>query len=125
MNAAPGADSGVAGTADDRPPQVVLIESQGWCAPVDAGLRRDAVAQARAGRAVLMYLIEDACVLARPGSDAALDELRQAGGRLLVDRFSLEQRGLAGIPLAPGARVADMDELAELVVRPDIQVVWH
>ncbi|MBB1242308.1 hypothetical protein GL263_01770 [Streptomyces durbertensis] len=125
MNPAPGADGGAAAPADDRPPQVVLIESQGWCAPVDAGLRRDAVAQARAGRAVLMYLIEDASVLARPESDTALDELQRAGGRLLVDRFSLEQRGLAGIPLRPGARIADMDELAELVVRPDVQVVWH
>ncbi|WP_406383520.1 hypothetical protein [Streptomyces sp. NBC_01618] len=106
-------------------PQILLIESHGPCAPVDAGLRRDAAAQARAGYRVLMYLVEDGCLLARPGTDDELDRFEAAGGRLAVDRFSLVQRGLEQVPLRPRAKVSGMDELAGWITGPGVQAVWH
>ncbi|WP_081236345.1 hypothetical protein [Streptomyces viridosporus] len=113
------------GGSRGRTPRILLIESHGPCAPVDAGLRRDATAQARAGHPVLMYLVEDGCLLARPGTDEELDRFEAAGGRLAVDRFSLVQRGIEHLPLRPRATVSDMDELAGWITGPDVQAVWH
>lgn len=106
-------------------PWYLLIESQGHCAPQEAGFRRDAVAQAEAGRPVLMFLVQDGVALALPGSDSALDSFQEAGGRLAADRFSLTQRGMEEGTLRPTVRVTGMDEVAGWMLDPDVNVVWH
>ncbi|MGA5817938.1 hypothetical protein ACPC54_08775 [Kitasatospora sp. NPDC094028] len=118
-------------TNDDRAvrtpgePWFLLIESQGHCAPQEAGFRRDAVAQARAGRPVVMFLVQDGVALAFPGSDAELDGFQEAGGLLVADGFSLIQRGLEENTLRSGVKVTGMDEVASWVLDPDANVVWH
>ncbi|MFF2546341.1 hypothetical protein ACFVUY_27780 [Kitasatospora sp. NPDC058063] len=106
-------------------PWYLLVESQGHSAPQEAGFRRDALAQAEAGRPVLMFLVQDGVALALPGSDATLDDFQRAGGRLVADDFSLTQRGLDGRALRPTVRVTGMGEMAEWMLDPDVKVVWH
>ncbi|MEU9113897.1 hypothetical protein AB0D04_19465 [Streptomyces sp. NPDC048483] len=113
------------GGADGARPRLLLIESRGRLADAEAGLRRDAAAQARAGYSVLLFLIEDGVMLTLAGSDAALDAFQEAGGELAADRFSLAQRGLAGARLRPGLRVMEADGLAQLLLDPEVQAVWH
>ena len=100
----------------------LLIESR---PPADGGghgsLLETAMALRGDGQPVRLLLIQDGvAATALPGTA----ELVAAGGEVWVDGFSLRQRGLAETPAA-GARVVDMDAVADVVLDPDVRVVWH
>ncbi|MGJ3561544.1 hypothetical protein ACR6C2_37905 [Streptomyces sp. INA 01156] len=90
------------GGSRGKTPRILLIESHGPCARWTPAAGRHGAGPA--GYPVLMYLVEDGCLLARPGTDEDLDRFEAAGGRLAVDHFSLVQRGIGHLPLRPRRR---------------------
>ena len=104
----------------------LLVESQGpWTGPGCARFVSDATALARAGGSTRLVLVQDGVLAAVPNALAAVDGLLDAGGELWVDDFSWRQRALAGVVVRSGGRLAGMDEVAERVLDPAVQVVWH
>lgn len=110
----------------------LLVDSHGpWSGPGWAGFLADAAELAdagrRAGRRTRVLLVQDGVLGAVDGADggAPLDPLLAAGGELWVDRFSWDQRGLAGQRARAGVRWSDLDEAAGWVLDPGVQVVWR
>ena len=120
-----------AGTRPPAPPgwrEHLLVDSHGpWSGPGWAGFLADAAELAGAGRRTRVLLVQDGVLGAVDGSagGASLDPLLAAGGELCVDRFSWEQRGLAGQRARAGVRWSDLDEVAGWVLDPGVQVVWR
>ena len=103
--------------------QHLLVASRGpWSGPGTERFLADAAALAGTGAAVTALLVADAVPLV---VGDALAPLLAAGGEVLVDRFAAAPRGVAGFPLPDGARWADLDEPARLLLDPDVKVVWH
>lgn len=106
----------------------LLVDSHGpWDGPGRARFLADAAALARAGRRTRVLLVQDGVLGAVAGAEgsAPLDPLLAAGGELCVDRFSWDQRGLAGQRPRAGVRWSDLDEAAGWVLDPGVQVVWR
>lgn len=105
----------------------LLVESRGpWAGPGADRFLGDAAVLARLGHPVLVLLVGDAVTsaVAVPGS-VSLTELSAAGADVVVDRFSLLQRGLGAAGLHPGTRPGGMDDVAASALHPDVKVVWH
>lgn len=105
----------------------LLVESRGpWAGPGGARFLDDAAVLARLGHPVLVLLVGDAVTsaVAVPGS-VSLTELSVTGADVVVDRFSLLQRGLGGAALHPGTRPGGMADVAAAALDPDVSVVWH
>lgn len=104
----------------------LLIESQGpWAGGACAGFLRDARDLARLGHRVQLLLIQEGVGAAVSGTPAGVGEAAAAGAEVLVDDFSLAQRGLGADRLLPTARIVDMAEVASRLLDPDVRVVWH
>jgi intracellular sulfur oxidation DsrE/DsrF family protein len=104
----------------------LLIESQGpWAGGACAGFLRDARDLARLGHQVQLLLIQEGVGAAVRDAPGGAQEAAQAGVEVLVDNFSLAQRGLNGSRLLPDARIVDMAEVSTRVLDPDVRVVWH
>jgi hypothetical protein len=105
----------------------LLVDSHGpWDGPGWARFLADAATLARSGSRTRVLLVQDGVLGALAGDGGApLDPLVEAGGELCVDRFSWEQRGLAGQRPRPGVRWTDLDEAAGWVLDPGVQVVWR
>ncbi|GGZ35815.1 hypothetical protein GCM10010387_32510 [Streptomyces inusitatus] len=113
--------------------EYLLVESQGrYAGPGSRDFLGDAERLAASGHTVTVLLIENgvtdgvgtgAGTGAGTGSDA-VERLLEAGVRVWADGFSLEQRALAAL-LRPGVRRVGMDEVAEQLLRPAVQGVWH
>ena len=104
----------------------LLVDSHGpWDGPGRARFLADAAALARAGRRTRVLLVQDGVLGALAAASASLEEVLDAGGELCVDRFSWQQRGLAGQRPRPGVRWSDLDEAAGWVLDPGVQVVWR
>ncbi|MFB8237911.1 hypothetical protein ACFC58_15310 [Kitasatospora purpeofusca] len=102
----------------------LLVESQESATEEVLAFVGDGAVQASAGHEVTLFLVQGAVSLAlgdRPELGAFLD----AGGRLLVDRFSTDQRGIAAEALRPEAVPSGMDAVARLVLDPEVRTVWH
>lgn len=107
-------------------PGFVLIESTGReSGPGCARFLTDATALARAGHPVRVVLVQEGVTTALPGALAELDRALEAGAELWVDEFSVTQRGLDAEALVPAARMVGMGEVADELLAPDVQVVWH
>ena len=120
MNEEAGEGAGPGGTPH------LLIESQGpWAGGGCAGFLRDARDLARLGHPVQLLLIQEGVGAAVNGSHGGAREAAAAGVEVLVDDFSLAQRGLRGAGLLPAARIVDMAEVSSRVRDPDVRVVWH
>jgi hypothetical protein len=103
----------------------VLVETAGWAADDGRdGFAGAARALAGAGHQVVLVLVQDAvCAIATaPGT---LGRLAGDGVTVLVDEFSLLQRGLPGAVLPAGAALTDADRIAGLLLTPGVRVVWH
>lgn len=77
---------------------------------------------------VTIYLLQDAVFAARRRFEAGaqlLQDARQAGLRVLVDAVSARQRGIVGERVAPGASLADMDTLVDLLMEQSDKAIWH
>jgi hypothetical protein len=104
----------------------LLIESQGpWAGGACAAFLRDARDLARLGHRVQLLLIQEGVGAAVRDAPGGAREAAEAGAEILVDDFSLAQRGLPGPGLLPGARIVDMAEVSARVLDPDVRVVWH
>jgi hypothetical protein len=104
----------------------LLIESQGpWASGACAGFLRDARDLARLGHHVQLLLVQEGVGAAVGTAPEGAREAAEAGAELLVDDFSLAQRGLSADQLLPSARVVGMAEVSARVLDPDVRVVWH
>jgi hypothetical protein len=104
----------------------LLIESKGpWAGGACAGFLRDARDLAGLGHPVQLLLIQEGVGAAVGGAPGGAQEAAAAGAEILVDDFSLAQRGLAAAGLLPAARVVDMAEISARVLAPGVRVVWH
>ena len=85
----------------------------------------DAVRLAEQDADVTLLLIENGVAAAVPGAQAGVGALLRHGGELWVDSFSLRQRAVYPDDLVSGARVVDMADVAERLLRPGLTAVWH
>ncbi|MFI6849629.1 hypothetical protein OG535_07030 [Kitasatospora sp. NBC_00085] len=102
----------------------LLVESQESATEEALAFVGDGAVQARAGHEVTLFLVQGGVSLAL-GDRPELADFLDAGGRLLADRFSLDQRGIAASALRPETIPAEMDEIARLVLDPAVRTVWH
>ncbi|MGW3040429.1 hypothetical protein ACWC9T_10335 [Kitasatospora sp. NPDC001159] len=102
----------------------LLVESQESATEEALAFVGDGAVQARAGDEVTLFLVQGGVSLALGDRPELLDFL-DAGGRLLVDRFSLDQRGIVAAAVRPEAVPTEMDEIARLVLDPAVRTVWH
>jgi sulfur transfer complex TusBCD TusB component (DsrH family) len=107
--------------------QYVLIESRDPFDSADSRFVPDTAAALRArGRAVTVYLVQNAVLASRAGArGSVLPRLAQAGVTVLADDFSLRERGIEAGEMAPGVREATIDTLVDLIMRPATKTLWH
>lgn len=104
----------------------LLIESQGpWAGPGCSRFVEDALALAGLEHDVCLFLIQNGVVAAVPGAVPPVSELVRSGGTVVVDRFSLGQRGFDAGDLLPEVEVVEIDSLAERLLEPATRSVWH
>jgi hypothetical protein len=105
----------------------VLIESRDPFDSADGHFVPESATALRArGRAVTVYLVQNAVLASRAGArGSALPRLAQAGVAVLADDFSLRERGIEPGEIAPGVREASIDTLVDLIMRPGTKTLWH
>ncbi|QKW22404.1 DsrE family protein [Kitasatospora sp. NA04385] len=102
----------------------LLVESRSASHGAALAFLRDAAVQSGEGHDVTLFLVQDAVSLALGGTPE-IDGFLAAGGRLTVDRFSLDQRGIRPDAVLAAAAPVGMEDVAELVLDRDVRVVWH
>src|SRR5262249_24528040 len=105
----------------------LLIETKG---PADGGdYAFDLGRQLReAQHDVTIYLLQDGVFTARRtyrAGAALVDEADRSGVKPLADAVSLRQRGVVGERVAKGVSVAEINELAELLMERSDKAIWH
>jgi hypothetical protein len=85
----------------------------------------DAVRLAQDDAGVTLLLLENGVAAAVRDAQPGLGALLRHGGELWVDSFSLRQRAVLPADLVGGARLVDMAEVAERLLRPGLTAVWH
>lgn len=85
----------------------------------------DAVRLAAADVGVTLLLLENGVAAAVRDAQPAIGALLRHGGELWVDSFSLRQRAVLPADLVSGARVVEMADVAERLLRPGLTAVWH
>ncbi|MCX4693189.1 hypothetical protein [Streptomyces sp. NBC_01408] len=106
--------------------EYLLVESQGsYAGPGSEAFLGDAVRLARSGHDVAVLLIENGVTDGLEGAAPAVARVLEAGAQVWADAFSLSQRAVPPQRLLPGIRLVDMDEVAERLLRPAVQGVWH
>ncbi|MGP3990908.1 hypothetical protein [Streptomyces sp. 3N207] len=106
--------------------EFLLIESSG--PQFGSGAERfvgDACRLLREGADVTLLLIEDGVVGSVPALTPGVEDCLRLGGELWADAFSLHQRGVAPEDVVSGARVVEMEDVAERLLRAGVQAVWH
>lgn len=85
-----------------------------------------AIALSRQQQPVTVFFVENGAHAARKGSQiAGREALQAAGATLMVDEFALRERGITDDLLAAGIGAGSVDDLVELLVRPETKAVWH
>jgi len=77
---------------------------------------------------VTVYLLQDGVFTARrtyKAGAALVEDARRSGVNVLADAVSLRQRGVLGDRVASGVSVAEMDQLAELLMEQSDKAIWH
>jgi hypothetical protein len=105
----------------------VMIESRDPFESADGGFVADTAAALRGkGRAVTVYLVQNAVLACRTGvRRSPVSRLTQAGVTVLADDFSLRERGIERAEIAAGVREASIDTLVDLVMQPGAKPMWH
>ena len=77
------------------------------------------------GHEATLFLVENATLAARKGSEAAskLTTLAKGGVKILAEDISLQVRGVT--ERAEGVSESNMETLAELVLNGSDQVIWY
>jgi predicted peroxiredoxin len=105
----------------------LLIETKG---PVDGGDYAFELGRQLRGAEhdVTIYLLQDGVFTARRTYKAGatlVGEADRSGVKLLADAVSLRQRGVVGERVAKGVSVAEMNDLAELLMERSDKAIWH
>lgn len=86
------------------------------------GLARALVAE---GNEVTLFLVQNGVFPARPGThSAALSAVADAGVEVLVDEFSLRERGIATTALTRGAKASPLDVVIDQLA-DGRKAMWH
>lgn len=85
----------------------------------------DAVRLAADDAGVTLLLLENGVAAAVRDAQPAVGALLQHGGEVWVDSFSLRQRAVLPDDLVGGARLVEMADVAERLLRPGLTAVWH
>jgi sulfur relay (sulfurtransferase) complex TusBCD TusD component (DsrE family) len=105
----------------------VLIESR--CsteAPEVRGFLEVAAQLSGEGHEIALILIQNGVLLAAAGADPSLEALaNRPNVSVWADDFSLQTRALQGDELAPGIRIASMQELMQLITAGNRNPIWH
>ncbi|WP_026424622.1 hypothetical protein [Actinokineospora inagensis] len=104
----------------------LLIETHGpWAGPACSRFLADATEFLSAGDKVCVFLLQDGVTAAVGKPLPEVGVLLAAGAQVWADRFSLEQRALQSAPRVDGVRLVTVDEVAQLLLDPDVRAVWH
>jgi DsrE/DsrF-like family len=77
------------------------------------------------GNRVIVYLVQNGVLPARPGARApGLAELVQAGVEVLADDFSLRERGISAGRLQLGIKPSALDVVVDGLAE-GCKVIWH
>jgi sulfur transfer complex TusBCD TusB component (DsrH family) len=102
----------------------LLIESRSDQESPDVPALRDVATGLRAaGHEVTVFLLQNAVITA--AVEPSIENLAETGVTVWADHFSVEARGLAGLPRPPGLRVGGMPDLVRLLMAPGTVAVWH
>jgi DsrE/DsrF-like family len=107
--------------------QYVFIESRDPFDSPDTGFVADtATALHRRGRAVTVFLVQNAVLATRASvAGTQVRRLTAAGVLVLADDFSLRERGIEPGELGAGVAPASIGTLVELMVQPGTKTLWH
>ena len=78
------------------------------------------------GHTVTVFLLQNGVLAARRnGRENYLDRLHRKGVSLLVDDFSLRERGIQTAELMPGLQQSNIETLVAALVRENTKAIWH
>ena len=85
-----------------------------------------AVTLKRAGHEVTVFLVQNGVLATRSNAQTNfLSCLTRAGVNILVDDFSLTERGIQPADLLHGVRPANIETLVEALVQENTKAIWH
>jgi hypothetical protein len=104
----------------------LLIETRDPFESSDVGFCQDLARRlAAGGNQVILYLVQNGVLPARPGARASgLAELVQAGVEVLADDFSLRERGISAGRLQAGIKPSPLDVVIDGMA-DGCKVIWH
>lgn len=78
------------------------------------------------GHEVTVFLAQNGALAARKDAHRSyLLQLAQSGVQLLVDDFSLRERGIGAAELRPDIHESNIDALVELLIEKDVKAIWR
>jgi sulfur relay (sulfurtransferase) DsrF/TusC family protein len=85
-----------------------------------------AVALKKAGHEVTVFLVQNGVLATRSNAqNSYLSCLTRAGVNVLVDDFSLAERGIQPADLLAGIQPARIDSLVDTLVQANTKAIWH
>ena len=85
-----------------------------------------AVALKRAGHEVTVFLVQNGVLATRShAQNSYLSCLTRNGVNVLVDDFSLTERGIQPADLLPGIQPAQIESLVDALVQENTKAIWH
>ena len=104
----------------------LMIETRDPFESGDVGFYHDLARRLAAqGDQVILYLVQNGVLPARPGARASgLAELVQAGVEVLADDFSLRERGIPAGQLQAGIKPSALDVVVDGLAEGS-KVMWH
>src|SRR5690242_8985521 len=105
----------------------VFIESRDPFESRDARFVVDAAtALKRTGNEVTVFLVQNGVLASRNNAAGShLPSLARAGITILVDDFSLCERGIQPAEMTAGVKVSNIDALVDLLTRENSKAIWH
>lgn len=78
------------------------------------------------GADVTVFLLQNGAFASRKNARTNyLPQLAEAGAKLLVDQFSLEERSIKKDEIHTFLGISSMDELVDLLLQPETKAIWH
>ena len=85
-----------------------------------------ATALKQRGHDVTVFLVQNGVLASRQNArDKSLARMAAAGVSLLVDDFSLSERGIQPAELQPGIEQSGIDQLVDVLVQEHTKAIWH
>jgi hypothetical protein len=85
-----------------------------------------AVGISERGHEVTVFLVQNAVLATRRAAhESYLARLPQTGLTVLVDDFSLRERGIQPTEMLPGIQSSSVEVLVDLLVQEDTKAIWH